>query len=72
MELFTKIVNGLKTLTTFSKVLSCMFDQALNTLVYMTNNFVLFLFCILFLVCYNQSIAAGRLPRRVKIDGCYQ
>ena len=36
MELFAKIFNGLKPLTTFSKAWSYMFDQALDMFVYRT------------------------------------
>ena len=70
MELFVKIVVGLKPLPTFSKA-SYMFHQALNTAVYMKITFAIFLLCSLFLVWCNQSIDAARLPlsRTVTIEG---
>ena len=64
----------LKLLTTFSKASSQMFDQTLNTSVFLAVTFVLILLCTLFLVWCNHSIDAARLPppRRVTIDECNQ
>ena len=39
-----------------------MFQEALNTSVYMKITFVVFLLCALFLVWCNPSIGAARLP----------
>ena len=50
-----------------------MFQQALNTSVYMTITFVLFLLCTLFLVWCNHSIdAAGYLRGESTIDRYHQ